>query len=59
MRWYALAHPITWAALRYFNALGADLKDSLGEAHSPETHLVSLAPQAILTGVAVDAYGSD
>ncbi|HSE72893.1 MAG TPA: UDP-glucose 4-epimerase GalE [Dongiaceae bacterium] len=32
--------------LRYFNAAGADGDGDIGEAHSPETHLVPLAIQA-------------
>ena len=35
-------------ALRYFNAAGAMPDGSLGEAHSPETHLIPLALQAAL-----------
>jgi UDP-glucose 4-epimerase/UDP-arabinose 4-epimerase len=35
-------------ALRYFNAAGADLSGSIGEAHDPETHLIPLAVEAAL-----------
>ncbi len=59
LRWYGAAHGITWAALRYFNAAGADPDGQLGEIHRPETHLVPLVLQAVLTGVAVDVFGSD
>lgn len=59
LHWYSAAHGITWAALRYFNAAGADPDGQLGETHLPETHLVPLVLQAVLTGVAVDVYGSD
>jgi UDP-glucose 4-epimerase len=34
--------------LRYFNAAGADLNGELGEAHSPETHLLPLVIQTAL-----------
>ncbi|HCH65876.1 MAG: UDP-glucose 4-epimerase GalE [Deltaproteobacteria bacterium] len=34
--------------LRYFNAAGAMLDGSLGEAHDPETHLIPLAIQAAM-----------
>jgi UDP-arabinose 4-epimerase len=34
--------------LRYFNAAGADAEGEIGEAHSPESHLVPLAIQAAL-----------
>lgn len=36
------AHNIRYAALRYFNAAGADPDGGLGEAHNPETHLIPL-----------------
>jgi UDP-glucose-4-epimerase GalE len=35
-------------SLRYFNAAGATLDARLGEAHSPETHLIPLALQAAM-----------
>lgn len=34
--------------LRYFNAAGADASAEIGEAHTPETHLIPLAIQAAL-----------
>ena len=37
---------IDWAALRYFNASGADPAGDLGECHDPETHLIPLALEA-------------
>jgi len=33
---------LTWTALRYFNAAGADPEARIGECHSPETHLIPL-----------------
>ena len=36
------AHGVRSAALRYFNAAGADLDAEIGEDHTPETHLVPL-----------------
>jgi UDP-glucose 4-epimerase len=59
LRWYGTAHGITWAALRYFNAAGADPDGQLGEVHVPETHLIPLVLQAALTGRAFDVYGDD
>lgn len=38
-----LAYGLHFAALRYFNASGADPEGEIGEAHSPETHLIPLA----------------
>ena len=35
-----------WAALRYFNAAGADPEGELGECHDPESHLIPVALEA-------------
>ncbi len=43
---YAHAHGICWAALRYFNAAGADPDGEIGESHDPETHAIPLALEA-------------
>ncbi len=40
------AHGLRYAALRYFNAAGADEAGDLGEDHEPETHLIPLAIEA-------------
>ena len=37
------AHGIRHAALRYFNAAGADPSGRIGERHEPETHVIPLA----------------
>jgi UDP-glucose 4-epimerase len=39
---------LRYAALRYFNAAGADPDGALGEDHQPETHLIPLAIDAAL-----------
>jgi len=59
LRWYGAAHGISWAALRYFNAAGADPDGQLGEAHLPETHVIPLVLQAALTETEFDVYGDD
>lgn len=54
------AYGLRYAALRYFNAAGADPEAGLGEAHDPETHLIPLAIDAALElrpGLTV--YGDD
>jgi UDP-glucose 4-epimerase len=43
---YDLAYGLRFAALRYFNAAGADDSGEIGEVHSPETHLIPLALRA-------------
>lgn len=40
--WYGQAHGMSYAALRYFNAAGADPDGEGGEEHDPETHLIPL-----------------
>jgi UDP-glucose-4-epimerase GalE len=42
---YARAYGLRFAALRYFNAAGADDSGETGELHDPETHLIPLALQ--------------
>lgn len=42
------AYGIKYAALRYFNASGADEEGETGELHEPETHLIPLVIQAAL-----------
>ncbi len=55
-----VAHGLRWAALRYFNAAGADPEGDLGECHDPETHLVPAALEAV-AGLrpALDLFGTD
>lgn len=43
---FSAAYGMKTAALRYFNAAGADLDGEIGEDHNPETHLIPLAIQA-------------
>jgi UDP-glucose-4-epimerase GalE len=43
---YDRAYGMRFAALRYFNAAGADESGEIGELHSPETHLIPLALRA-------------
>jgi len=45
---YAAAHGIGVSALRYFNASGAAADGTLGEDHTPETHLIPLVLQVAL-----------
>jgi UDP-glucose 4-epimerase len=57
---YAKAYGIGFAALRYFNAAGAAEDGSLGEDHTPETHLLPLVLQVALgQREAVAIFGDD
>ncbi len=57
---YDRAYGMRFAALRYFNAAGADESGEIGELHQPESHLI---PSAFLaaTGArpAMDIFGTD
>ena len=58
MESYAGAYGLRFAALRYFNACGA--AGRLGEAHSPETHLIPLVLQVALgQRPSISIYGTD
>ena len=60
LRWYGELHGFSWAALRYFNAAGADPDGQLGEDHTPETHLIPLAMDAARGVIPqLDLYGTD
>ena len=60
LHWYAGASGLRFAALRYFNAAGADPAGEIGEDHDPETHLIPRVLRAALgTGEPVEVYGGD
>lgn len=44
-KWTGKAHDLRYVSLRYFNACGAHKTGKIGEAHSPETHLIPLILQ--------------
>jgi UDP-glucose-4-epimerase GalE len=44
---YGPAYALGYVNLRYFNAAGADESGTIGEMHSPETHLIPSAFEAI------------
>ena len=48
MKWCDEAYGIKYVALRYFNVAGALEDGSIGEDHSPETHLIPLILQVPL-----------
>lgn len=57
---FSAAHGLSAAALRYFNAAGADAEGMIGENHAPETHLIPLAIDAALgRGPALQLFGTD
>lgn len=56
---YAQAYNLKYTALRYFNAAGASLDASIGEAHPVETHLIPLILQAVTKHKALQVFGDD
>jgi UDP-glucose 4-epimerase len=57
---YASGYGLGYASLRYFNAAGACEDGSLGECHSPETHLIPLVLQVALgQRRAIKIFGTD
>lgn len=57
---YDTAYSLKFAALRYFNAAGADYQGELGESHNPETHLIPLVLKAIKGEIPkITVFGTD
>lgn len=57
---YSVAYGFGFAALRYFNASGASSDGSIGEDHSPESHLIPIVLQVALgQRDAITIFGSD
>lgn len=60
MKWVNKAHGISFVSLRYFNVAGALEDGSIGEDHSPETHLIPLILQVPLNKRShITVYGED
>lgn len=57
---FGTAYGLHWAALRYFNAAGADPDGETGEDHRPESHLI---PRALLAAAGevpcLELFGTD
>ncbi len=60
MKWTGKAHGLRYVALRYFNACGAHISGTIGEAHKPETHLIPLILQVPNNQrEAINVFGDD
>ena len=60
LKWSDRAYGIRYAALRYFNAAGANTDVGIGEDHRPETHLIPIVLQCALgKRERVGIYGDD
>jgi len=56
---YQMAYNINYAALRYFNAAGADPECEIGESRVVETHLIPLVLKAIRAQSSIKVFGDD
>ena len=57
---YSAAYGMRYAALRYFNAAGADPNCEIGESHTPETHLIPLVLAAAAGDIpCIQVFGND
>lgn len=57
---YDRAYGLRFAALRYFNAAGADESGEIGELHDPESHLIPSAMQAAIGARSeMEVFGTD
>lgn len=57
--WYQQIYGLNFVSLRYFNAAGAALDVSMGENHTPESHIIPLAIKAALYNKEFSIYGRD
>jgi UDP-glucose 4-epimerase len=59
LKWMDICSSLRSITLRYFNACGSDPETGLGEEHHPETHLIPLLLQAVVTGKPMTIFGDD
>ncbi len=59
LHWYDEIFGIKSICLRYFNAAGAAIDGSLGEAHNPETHIIPVAISCALENKSFSLFGND
>ena len=56
---YDSAYGIKFVSLRYFNAAGASLDGSIGEAHSEESHLIPNIISKAIKGEEIEIFGDN
>ncbi len=59
LKWFYKTKNINSVALRYFNASGASLDGSMGEAHIPESHIIPNIIYALLQNKPFELFGND
>lgn len=56
---FDLAYGIKFVSLRYFNAAGASLDGSIGEAHPEESHLIANIITRAINNQEIEIFGND
>ena len=59
MVWYGRTKKLNTVALRYFNAAGAALDGSMGEQHSPESHIIPKIIKSLIESKPFNLFGTD
>lgn len=59
LREFEKLYGLNFVSLRYFNAAGASLDGKMGEEHTPETHIIPLAINAVLDRKEFNLYGNN
>ena len=59
LSWYQKINDLNFITLRYFNACGAGLDGSMGEAHNPESHIIPNVMKAALQKIPFMLFGDD
>jgi UDP-glucose 4-epimerase len=59
LHWFDKAYDFKSVSIRYFNAAGAALDGSIGEAHPVESHIIPLIIKAALEGKEFTLFGDD
>ena len=59
MNWYGKTKKLSTVSLRYFNASGASLDGSMGEGHTPETHIIPNIIKSLLENKSFSLFGTD
>lgn len=59
LRFFDQTYGLRSIAIRYFNAAGASLDGTLGEAHKPESHLIPSVIRAVINSQEFSLFGDD
>lgn len=59
LSWYLKTQKLSYVSLRYFNAAGGALDGSMGEQHSPESHIIPNIIHAALEQRPFKLFGTD